>query len=194
MFKIRASILLITGSLLMLPGLVAAGPLKGKSAEVTATAASKGGAVTADGLMQRYEALAGSPENVKSLVNGLRQKAEVVLVGESLTPASAPSPAPACTGRFCPPPPTTPPPGPVTITLKFMPVTDPMGFGNIDVALALTEADLKRKLEGDPKPEHLQAALMGGSAGGLSFEGILQMRAKGAGWGEIAKSLDFELK
>jgi hypothetical protein len=75
-----------------------------------------------------------------------------------------------------------------------MPATDAMGFGNVDVALALTEADLKTKSVTTVKPAHLKAALQGGAAGPLSFEGILARRAAGDGWGEIAKSLGFELK
>jgi hypothetical protein len=193
MFKSKASILLIASALLMLPGVAAAQPGKGKAPGVTATAASKGGAVTANGLMKRYESLAGSADNVKSLVNGLRAQAEIVLVGESLTPA--PPAPPPCSGRFCPPQSTPPGPSePATITLKFMPATDPMGFGNVDIALALTEADLKAKSVSSPKPEHLKAALMGGTAGGVTFDGVLALRAGGSGWGAIANSLGFELE
>lgn len=175
MFKNKASILLIASALLMLPGAAAAQPGKGKSAGVTTTAAGKG-AVTMEGLMQRYEALAGSADNAKSLVNGLRSKTEIVLVGQGE----------ACSGRFCSSN------GPVTV--KFMPLTEPMGFGNIDIALALTEADLEAKSVAGPKPGQLKAALNGGKEGTLDFAGILKLRSEGNGWGDIANSLGFELK
>jgi len=176
MFKSKASILLIASALLMLPGVAAAQPGKGKAPGVTATAASKGGAVTANGLMKRYESLAGSADNAKSLVNGLRTKTEIVLVGQGE----------ACSGRFCSSN------GPVTV--KFMPLTEAMGFGNIDIALALTEADLEAKSVAGPKPGHLKAALNGGKEGTLDFAGILKLRSEGNGWGDIANSLGFELK
>ncbi|HUG76075.1 MAG TPA: hypothetical protein VML57_01170 [Burkholderiales bacterium] len=173
MFKNQASILLIASALLMLPGAAAAQPGKDKSAGVTTTAAGKG-AVTMEGLMQRYEALAGSADNAKSLVYGLRVKDEVVLVGEG-TP---------CSGRFC---------KSGAVTVKFVPKTDPMGLGNIDIALALTEADLEAKSV-KANPKELEAALQGGTVGGVTLEGILKMRADGMGWGEIANLLGFKLK
>lgn len=58
----------------------------------------------------------------------------------------------------------------------------PMGFGNVDIALALTEAALRPVAT--PKPKELEAKLME----------ILGKRAGGEGWGEIAKSYGFELK
>jgi hypothetical protein len=57
-----------------------------------------------------------------------------------------------------------------------------MGLGNVDIALALTEAKLRP--EATPKPDALKAALLE----------ILGKRAGGEGWGEIAKSYGFELK
>jgi hypothetical protein len=141
--------------------------------------ASKGGAVTAGALIERYSAVAGSPENAKSLVNGLRSKSEVVLVGASGAP-------PKCIpGRPCPP---------ATETVKFMPPTDAMGLGNVDLALALMEADLKSKNVTSIKPRHIKAALVGESVTGLTFDGILKLRVAGMGWGEIAKSLGVALK
>jgi hypothetical protein len=57
-----------------------------------------------------------------------------------------------------------------------------MGFGNIDIALALTEARLRPNAT--PSPAELKAALAE----------ILGKRAGGEGWGEIAKSYGFDLK
>ena len=58
----------------------------------------------------------------------------------------------------------------------------PMGFGNVDIALALTEAKLRPNTT--PSPADLKAALLE----------ILGKRAGGEGWGEIAKSYGFQLK
>jgi hypothetical protein len=85
-------------------------------------------------------------------------------------------------GPSCP---TCPAPPPPSTTVKFVPPTDPMGFGNIDIALALTEAQLDKKdVVLPPKPVQLKDALLT----------VLNLRAGGAGWGEVAKALDFELK
>jgi hypothetical protein len=58
----------------------------------------------------------------------------------------------------------------------------PMGFGNVDIALALTEARLRPNAT--PSASELKGALVE----------ILGKRAGGEGWGEIAKSYGFELK
>jgi hypothetical protein len=77
-----------------------------------------------------------------------------------------------------------------TITLKsgntvttIDPATQKMGFGNVDNALALTQASLEKQGITDPTPEQLKAALTG----------VLDRRAAGQGWGEIARSLGFNL-
>jgi hypothetical protein len=101
----------------------------------------------------------------------------------------------------CPPKPGTPPglmcpifadfdiynvfetrPGqPVKETFSPKPAA-PMGFGNVDIALALTEAKLRPNAK--PKPAELKSNLLE----------ILGKRAGGEGWGEIAKSYGFDLK
>jgi hypothetical protein len=63
------------------------------------------------------------------------------------------------------------------------PPTQKMGFGNIDNALALTEASLQKQGITDPTPEQLKSSLLG----------VLQQRADGKGWGEIANSMGFKL-
>jgi hypothetical protein len=174
MVKRKASILLLASSLLMLPAAAAA-----QSDKVTTTA-GKGQAVNANKLIDRYTTVAGSQANAKSLVNGLRSQAEIVLVGPSTTP-------PRCfPGRPCNATPNE--------TVTFTPPTDPMGWGNVDIALALMEADLKAKNVTSVKPRHVKAALVGESVGGITFDGVLKLRAAGKGWGEIAKSLEFQLR
>jgi hypothetical protein len=63
------------------------------------------------------------------------------------------------------------------------PPTQKMGFGNIDNALALTQASLQKQGIKDPTPEQLKIALTS----------VLQQRADGGGWGEIANSMGFRL-
>ncbi len=58
----------------------------------------------------------------------------------------------------------------------------PMGFGNVDIALALAEAKLSPNAT--PAATDLKNALLE----------ILGKRASGQGWGEIAKAYGFQLK
>ena len=61
--------------------------------------------------------------------------------------------------------------------------TQKMGFGNVDNALALTEAALQKQGISNPTPEQLKSTLLG----------VLEQRADGKGWGEIAQSMGFKL-
>ena len=63
------------------------------------------------------------------------------------------------------------------------PPTRKMGYGNVDNALALTQASLRKQGIAEPTPEQLKNALMG----------VLQQRADGKGWGAIAHAMGFEL-
>jgi hypothetical protein len=123
-------------------------------------------------LADKYTALAGSKQNATALVTGLRDGDKVTL---------KPSPAKADTK-------------PRTFTAP----TGKMGYGNIDTALALAEASLKQQGITKPTPAQLEAALMGGkvttsSGKTVALEGILQARADGKGWGQIANSMGFKL-
>ena len=103
-------------------------------------------------LVERYAGLAGSTDNSKSLVTGLRDGSPITLKrGNTVT--------------------------------KIDPATEKMGFGNVDNALALTQASLEKQGITDPTPEQLKAALTS----------VLDQRAAGQGWGEIAHSLGFNL-
>jgi len=72
---------------------------------------------------------------------------------------------------------------------KFTPPTKKMGYGNVNIALALAEAELKKQGITNPTPEQLKTALVGDA----THKGILQLRAEGMGWGQIANSLGFKL-
>ena len=63
------------------------------------------------------------------------------------------------------------------------PKTGKMGNGNVDNALALAEADLKRQGITNPTSEQLKTSL----------NGVLQQRADGKGWGQIAQSMGIKL-
>ena len=105
-------------------------------------------------LIAQYTSLAGSQQNATSLVDGLRSGSQVTLTSAS--------------GQ----------------TTTFTPATGKMGYGEVNISLALAE-----KLMTTNPNLTLSGALMGTS----STQGILQMRASGMGWGQIANSLGFRL-
>ena len=70
-----------------------------------------------------------------------------------------------------------------TNTTTFTPPTRKMGNGNVNIALALTEAKLKEQGITNPTPDQLKGALTD----------ILQQRADGKGWGQIANGMGMKL-
>ena len=72
-----------------------------------------------------------------------------------------------------------------------------MGYGNVRIALSLAEAQLASQGISNPTATELQGALMGsttiGPAGTTTTEGVLQMRASGMGWGQIANTMGYKL-
>src|SRR5437773_4854712 len=106
----------------------------------------------AESLIQKYAPLAGSEDNAKSLVTGLRDGTAVKLSSGSAS-------------------------------TSFTSPTGKMGYGNVNIALSLAEASLKQQGITNPTSEQLQGALMG----------VLQQRADGKGWGQIANSMGFKL-
>jgi hypothetical protein len=71
--------------------------------------------------------------------------------------------------------------------------TKPMGWGSVSHALALAQLSLRQAGIENPTAPQLQAALDGGSiktADGktVTLPGVLQQRAEGMGWGQIAKT------
>jgi hypothetical protein len=124
-------------------------------------------------LSKQYTALAGSGDNAKALVTGLRD-------GKSITLNTS------TTGFNTGAPPAT-----------FTPATGKMGYGNVNIALSLAKADLAKQGITNPTPAQLAAALNGGmvtgSKGTLSMAGVLAQRQSGMGWGAIAKSMGVKL-
>ena len=136
----RIALLLIAGALAVLSCAAAA---QSNTAEM----------VPGQRLILKYTSLAGSEDNARNLVTGLRDGSEIQLSGEPGT--------------------------------TFTPPTGKMGFGNVNIALALTEAQLAN-VE-NPTTADIQNALMNGN------NGILTLRAQDMGWGEIAHTLGFKL-
>jgi hypothetical protein len=214
MFKNRAIVVL--AALLTTSGAI-------QAQGVTPTAAGKGGTVSAESLVQRYEALAGGKPNAASVVNGLRTGTDITLEAPAVDQivyetrvkykeVPVYEQIPVYEMRLCPPPAlpgmmckvqvgtkdgaqigttlvedgteqvaVTKPGQPIKLTFSPGAAT-PMGFGNVDITLALTEARLRPNAK--PAPQQLKDGLME----------ILNKRAAGEGWGEIAKAFGFDLK
>lgn len=130
-------------------------------------------AVPGDKLITSFSGFAGSPENSASLVNGLRTGSPITLTD------------PAVAG------------GPPPVSTTFTSPAKPMGYGNIRIALSLAETQLASQGITNPTATELQGALMGttttGPGGTTTTDGILQMRASGMGWGQIANSMGYKL-
>ena len=107
-----------------------------------------------DRLASSYSSLAGSPENAISLVNGLRTSSVIELSASPTAPSASVSPA---TGK--------------------------MGWGNVNIALALTQTSLTQQNITNPTPAQVASAL----------SGVLDARASGMGWGQIANSMGVSL-
>lgn len=110
----------------------------------------------------RFGAFVGSSDNLESLASGLRHGSEITLTGSGES-------------------------------VSFTPPTRPMGYGNVTRALDLANRQLASAGISDPSPQEIQAALTGGTVrtptGDVAFEGVLQLRSQGMGWGQIAHSI-----
>jgi hypothetical protein len=80
-------------------------------------------------------------------------------------------------------------------TATFTPPTRPMGNGNAFISMSLAQQRLTSAGITQPTAQQIQAAMVGGPLvpGGQPVEGVLQMRASGMGWGQIAHSLGVKL-
>jgi hypothetical protein len=138
--------------------LLIAGALAAFSCAAVAQSSNTAEMVPGQRLFQKYTSVAGSEGNARNLVTGLREGTEIQL---------------------------SPPPGTGEPGTSFTPPTGKMGFGNVNIALALTEAQLAN-VE-NPTIADIQNALMNGN------NGILTLRAQDMGWGQIAHTLGFKL-
>lgn len=127
-------------------------------------------------LSTEFTTFAGSGANSQALVTGLRDGAAITLDDVTKNPDGT----------------TT------TTATTFQPATGKMGYGNVKIALSLTEAILAKDGITDPTAAEMAAALNGGTlvlADGTSVDlkGVLAQRAAGEGWGQIAKADGFKL-
>ena len=152
-------------------------PIDTQVTKLDTTAANRGQTLVAGKIASNFNNFAGSEKNSLALVNALRNGTDA-----KLTYTTAP---------------TKPGGTPTTTTVTYDPPTGKMGWGNVKISLALAQDALARAGITNPTGEQLQAALNGGSvtvknADGttstVKLQGILQMRADGMGWGEIAKA------
>ncbi len=83
-----------------------------------------------------------------------------------------------------------------TTTTEALP-TGKMGFGNVKHSLALAQESLRQQGIMQPTSEQLHTALAGGQMvpgdSTTNTTGILQMRAEGMGWGQIAQRYNVKL-
>lgn len=109
------------------------------------------------------------PNNAQALAGGLRSGSEI-----SLT--------------------TRAPDGSVS-TATFTPPTGSMGNGNVYISMALAQQRLTAEGITQPTAQQIQAAMTGGPlvSGGQPVQGVLQMRADGMGWGQIAQAMGTKL-
>jgi hypothetical protein len=154
----------------------------GGSSSSTTTSGSTGGkpaaaSVPTQKLVSEFTPIAGSSENATALVTGLRSGQPITLTDSTAATTGASA---GTTG-----------------SVTFTSPTRPMGYGNIRIALSLARTQLASQGITNPTPEQLQGALMGttrtGPGGTTTTQGILQMRASGMGWGQIANSMGVKL-
>lgn len=150
-----------------------AGPVWSPAAAAPVSAPAPTTTVPGSGLAAQFTDFAGSPENSASLVNGLRTGNPITLTD------------PLVVG------------GPPPVSTTFTAPTKPMGYGNVRIALSLAQAQLASQGITNPTATELQGALLGttvtGPGGTTTTDGVLQMRASGMGWGQIAQSMGYKL-
>ena len=144
-----------------------AAALTGEIQTMDASATTKGSGAVTGKIAADFQSFAGSKENSTALVTGLRNGSEV-----TLTQTGEPS-------------------------ATFTPATKPMGYGNVSTSLSLAKYQLAQQGITNPTPEQLQTALNGGTitynGKTVEYQGVLQMRADGMGWGQIAQQFGTKL-
>lgn len=116
----------------------------------------------------QYAHLAGSEDNALALVKALREGSPVKLTAPEAAPGSD-----------------------VPEVTTIEPPTGKMGWSDVKFALVIVQAVLYRAGITRPTGEQLQAALTGGElrrkdGSVIEMKGVLQMRADGMGWKQIA--------
>jgi hypothetical protein len=124
-------------------------------------------AVDPGAVVEEFSGLAGSQENAFLLVDGLRQGNEVVLAGTDQQ------------------------------TVRFSSRAGPLGYANIALALSVAQTNLALYGIVEPDVNQVAAALAGGeiqvASEPLYLPGVLNLRAQGLSWGQVAAELGFSL-
>ena len=155
------------------------------TAQLNTTAENKGQTQVATKIASSFTTLAGSDANSLKLVQALRNGTAATLTtvtGDTGTTGTGTT----GTGTT-----STGSTGGTTTTIT--PPTGKMGWGNVFISLALAKAVLANAGITNPTTAQLQAALNGGTITGadgktVTLKGVLQMRADGMGWGQIAQA------
>jgi hypothetical protein len=172
----------LSAGILLLAGTLAAAPF-GLAADATVTtlttqtkqmdslASNNQGAVSGR-ISSDFSTFAGSTANSDALVTGLRSGTAVTLTSTDAKGA--------------------------TTSTTFTPPTGKMGYGNVYTSLALAQQQLAGVGITEPTAQQLQAALVGGTvttSNGqtVTLTGVLELRAQGMGWGQIAQSYGYKL-
>jgi len=139
--------------------------------DATTPALSAGQMQVANKVASPFVTMAGSHENAVALATALRTGTTANLVFASSSPSGN----------------TT------QKAIELAIPTKPLGWGSVSHALALAQLSLRQAGIENPTAPQLQAALDGGSiktADGKTetLPGVLQQRAEGMGWGQIAKT------
>jgi hypothetical protein len=134
-------------------------------------ATSQGNARVESRISSDFTDFAGSTANSGALVTGLRNGTQVTLTSTDAK-------------------------GVVTET-QFTPLTGKMGYGNVYTSLALAKYQLAQMGITHPTAAELQAALNGGTitlnGKDVPITGVLELRAQGMGWGQIAQQYGTKL-
>lgn len=171
-------------ALLLLTGALAAGPITASAADagdatlttqsqqMDGLATTRGEGAVAGKISSDFMDFAGSQKNADALVTGLRSGGAITL--------------------------TSPGTGGTTTSTTFTPPTGKMGYGNVYTSLALAKQNLAAAGITDPSAAQIQAALMGGTVTApngqtTTLTGVLQLRAQGMGWGQIAQQYGYKL-
>jgi hypothetical protein len=171
------AVLLLTGMLATVPAIGTAAEttdstLTTQSRQMDTLATSRGEGNVSSRISSDFTSFAGSTQNSDALVSGLRNGSSITL---AFTDAKG-----------------------VTTTTTFDPPTGKMGYGNVYTSLALAKQNLANVGITDPTAQQLQASLMGGtvttsSGQTVKMTGVLQLRADGMGWGQIAQQYGYKL-
>lgn len=120
-------------------------------------------------LVETFSDFAGSAQNAQNLAEGLHNGTAITLMDPSNAPKS------------------------------FNPVTKPMAWREVKIALAIAQAELANAGIAQPTPIDIEAVLNGGTAGSgatmANFTGVLTQRWSGLAWYQIvlAHNLSAEL-